>query len=233
MRPQDVLRRNFIARAVPGAMLALGAWAPARATGDVVLVEAGPQAALVDYLAGTFTLAAQFEHLQSGRGGRVQTFKGEMLLKRPGRFRWEIQSPYAQLQIIRDKIFLLYDPDLAQLTKRPIESALDATPAGLLLSAGPEAAQTLARQFEMRALPSQSGLQRVLLTPRSANASAGSSASSLEVGLNDKGEITQFELTDGLGRRSLVRLKSIRRNQPIADSRFEFTPPAGTEVIQP
>jgi outer membrane lipoprotein-sorting protein len=53
------------------------------------------------------------------------------------------------------------------------------------------------------------------------------------VGLNDKGEITQFELTDGLGRRSLVRLKSIRRNQPIADSRFEFTPPAGTEVVQP
>jgi outer membrane lipoprotein carrier protein len=209
-----------------GAALSLGAWNSAQATGDVVLVEAGPQAALVDYLAGTFTLAAQFEHLQSGRGGRVQTFKGEMLLKRPGRFRWEIQSPYAQLQIIRDKTFLLYDPDLAQLTKRPLESALDATPAGLLLSAGPEAAQTLARQFDMRALPSQSGLQRVLLTGKG-------SATSLEVGLNDKGEITQFELTDGLGRRSLVRLKSIRRNQPIADSRFEFTPPAGTEVVQP
>ncbi|MGA1695022.1 MAG: LolA family protein, partial [Burkholderiaceae bacterium] len=164
MNLHDLKRRQFMARLMGGAALSLGAWNSAQATGDVVLVEAGPQAALVDYLAGTFTLAAQFEHLQSGRGGRVQTFKGEMLLKRPGRFRWEIQSPYAQLQIIRDKTFLLYDPDLAQLTKRPLESALDATPAGLLLSAGPEAAQTLARQFDMRALPSQSGLQRVLLT---------------------------------------------------------------------
>jgi outer membrane lipoprotein carrier protein len=81
----------------------------------------------------------------------------------------------------------------------------------------------------MRALPSQSGLQRVLLKPKESSGSA----TTLEVGLNDKGEITQFELTDGLGRRSLVRLQSIRRNQPIADSRFEFTPPPGTEVVQP
>ncbi|CAM8646787.1 LolA Outer membrane lipoprotein-sorting protein [Burkholderiales bacterium] len=222
-------RRAFLGRAASGLVLGLGWPTLASATGDVVLVEAGPQAALVEYLSGTFTLAARFEHLQSGRSGRVQTFKGEMLLKRPGRFRWEIQSPYAQLQIIRDKTFLLYDPDLAQLTRRPIESALDATPAGLLLSAGPEAAQTLARQFDMRALPSQSGLQRVLLKPKESSGSA----TTLEVGLNDKGEITQFELTDGLGRRSLVRLQSIRRNQPIADSRFEFTPPPGTEVVQP
>lgn len=200
---------------------------PARAAAEVVLVEAGPQAALVDYLAGTLTLSAQFEHLQTGRGGRVQTFRGEMLLKRPGRFRWDIQSPYAQLQIIRDNTFLLYDPDLAQLTRRPLESALEATPAGLLLSAGPEAAQSLGRQFDLSALPSQSGLQRVLLRPKSGG------GSSLEVGLNDRGEITQFELTDALGRRSLVRLSAIRRNQPIADSRFQFTPPPGTEVIQP
>lgn len=222
---------QFTSGLVLSASVALGLSCPAlaQAVGDVVLVEAGPEAALVDFLAGTLTLTAQFEHLQSGRGGRVQTFKGEMLLKRPGRFRWEIQSPYAQLQIIRDNSFLLYDADLAQLTKRPLESALDATPAGLLLSAGPEAAQTLARQFSMQALPSQSGLRRVLLKPK---ASEGS-ATSLEVGLNDKGEIVQFELADALGRRSLVRLRGIKRNQPIADSRFQFTPPPGTEVVQP
>jgi len=228
-------RRAFLSKISPALMLPAGVAlglsrsALAQAAGDVVLVEAGPEAALVDFLAGTLTLSAQFDHQQSGRGGRVQTFKGEMLLKRPGRFRWEIQSPYAQLQIIRDNSFLLYDADLAQLTKRPLESALDATPAGLLLSAGPEAAQTVARQFSMQALPSQPGLRRVLLRPK---ASEGS-ATSLEVGLNDKGEIVQFELADALGRRSLVRLRGIKRNQPIADSQFQFIPPPGTEVVQP
>ena len=45
-----------------------------------------------------------------------------------------VKKPYSQLQLLRGKEFLIFDPDLNQVTVREIDDSFVDTPAGLLFS---------------------------------------------------------------------------------------------------
>ncbi|MFM1879854.1 MAG: hypothetical protein RLZZ344_88 [Pseudomonadota bacterium] len=195
----------------------------------VVEILAGADQMLLEYLSGTQSLQAEFVHEQISGSGRVTRFSGVMRLQRPGLFRWEVQKPYAQLQLVRNSEFILYDPDLAQVTIRPLEGAVMATPAGLLLSAGPDAAEVLRRHFVLRNLESQEGLSWVLVESKAAQ----EASQKLAAGFDSRGMLQQFQLIDQIGRRSRVVLSQIQRNQPIPPELFVFRPPKGAEVIRP
>jgi outer membrane lipoprotein carrier protein len=104
-----------------------------------------------------------------------------------------------------------------------------ATPAGLLLSAGPDAAEVLSRHFVLRNLEDQEGLSWVLVESKAAQ----ESGQKLAAGFDVKGMLQQFQLIDQIGRRSRVVLSQIQRNQPLAADLFVFRPPKGAEVIRP
>ncbi|MBM3376377.1 MAG: outer membrane lipoprotein chaperone LolA [Betaproteobacteria bacterium] len=195
----------------------------------VVQVLAGADQMLLQYLTTTQSLQAQFLHEQISGSGRLMRFSGVMSLQRPGRFRWEVQKPYAQLQLVRDGEFILYDADLAQVTIRPLEEAAMATPAGLLLAAGPDAAEVLQRHFVLRNLEDQDGLSWVLVESKAGQ----DGGQKLAAGFDAKGMLQQFQLIDQIGRRSRVVLSRIQRNQPLAADLFGFRPPKGVEVIRP
>lgn len=195
----------------------------------VVEVLAGADQKLLAYLASTQSLRADFLHEQISTGGRLQRFSGQMALSRPGQFRWEIKKPYSQLQLIDGKQFLLYDPDLNQLTERTIDDALDATPAGLLLSSGPMAKALIEKRFELTNLPDRDGLQWVRLSPK---AKGEASKALLEVGMNEVGELAAFFMQDAMGRQSRVLLSNRQRNLSLPKSLFEFDPPQGTERLR-
>lgn len=225
------LSRRLLMRRVAGVALLASVSAvalPARAQA-VVQVLAGADQMLLQYLTTTQSLQAQFLHEQMSGSGRVTRFSGVMSLQRPGLFRWEVQKPYAQLQLVRNGEFILYDPDLAQVTIRPLEEAVMATPAGLLLSAGPDAAEVLRRHFVLRNLEDQEGLSWVLVESKAAQ----ESGQKLAAGFDAKGMLQQFQLIDQIGRRSRVVLSQIQRNQPLAADLFVFRPPKGAEVIRP
>lgn len=223
-------RRLIVRGAAAAVMLAMGFMlAPSVRAQTVVQVIAGADQMLLQYLTTTQSLQAQFLHEQMSGSGRVTRFSGVMSLQRPGLFRWEVQKPYAQLQLVRNGEFILYDPDLAQVTIRPLEDAVMATPAGLLLSAGPDAAEVLSRHFVLRNLEDQEGLSWVLVESKAAQ----ESGQKLAAGFDAKGMLQQFQLIDQIGRRSRVVLSQIQRNQPLAADLFVFRPPKGAEVIRP
>ena len=195
----------------------------------VVEVLAGADQKLLAYLASTQSLQADFLHEQISSGGRPQRFSGQMALARPGQFRWEIKKPYSQLQLIQGTRFLLYDPDLIQLTERTIDEALDATPAGLLLSSGPKAKALIEQRFQLANLPDRDGLQWVRLSPKS---KGEVSKALLEVGMNEAGELASFFMQDAMGRQSRVLLNNRQRNTSLPKSLFEFNPPEGTERLR-
>lgn len=225
-----LLRRLILRGAAAAVMLAMGFMlAPSVRAQTVVQVIAGADQMLLQYLTTTQSLQAQFLHEQMSGSGRVTRFAGVMSLQRPGLFRWEVQKPYAQLQLVRNGEFILYDPDLAQVTIRPLEEAVMATPAGLLLSAGPDAAEVLSRHFVLRNLEDQEGLSWVLVESKAAQ----ESGQKLAAGFDAKGMLQQFQLIDQIGRRSRVVLSQIQRNQPLAADLFVFRPPKGAEVIRP
>jgi outer membrane lipoprotein carrier protein len=223
--------RRFLVRGIASLAVPLFlAFSVSRAFSQpVVQVLAGADQMLLQYLTTTQTLQAAFLHEQMSGAGRVMRFTGLMSLQRPGRFRWEVQKPYAQLQLVRDGEFILYDSDLAQVTIRPLEDAVMATPAGLLLSAGPDAADVLAKHFVLRNLEDQDGLSWVLVESRVGQ----DGGQKLAAGFDAKGMLQQFQLIDQIGRRSRVVLSQIQRNQPLAADLFVFRPPKGAEVIRP
>ena len=57
---------------------------------------------------------------------------GKVQLSRPGRFNWEYEKPYPQRIIADGKNVWVYDQDLEQVTVKPLDDALGATPVALL-----------------------------------------------------------------------------------------------------
>lgn len=206
-----------------------GPWPGVVQAQPVVEVIAGPEERLITALRDIQSLQANFLHEQASPSGRVMRFSGVLALARPGRFRWEVQKPYPQLQLIRGDEFLLYDPDLAQVTVRRIDTAQMTSPAGLLLLAGPDAERLVRERFELAGLPDRDGLSWVSVKPREAT----ETLSALEVGLSREGQIAQFLLVDAMGRRSKVTLSAQRRNAALPAGTFEFKAPAGVEWLRP
>jgi outer membrane lipoprotein carrier protein len=91
--------------------------------------------ALDRFLAGLSSWRAPFtQEVIDSAGVRVEQGTGTLLVRRPGRFRWEYtpQDAGAQLLIADGRNLWFYDQELQQATVKPASSALTATPVVLL-----------------------------------------------------------------------------------------------------
>ena len=95
------------------------AWADARE-------ELNARLAAMEYLAADFT-----QQVQGSRGEVIEQSRGIVRLLRP-QFRWEVIDPYPQVIVTEDGQLKIYDPDLEQVTVRPLDEALVDTPLALL-----------------------------------------------------------------------------------------------------
>ena len=87
---------------------------------------------LSERLDGLVHFAARFDQAIAGSRGQIlEQSTGYVLLDRP-RFRWVVDDPYPQIIVTEGELLKVYDPDLEQLTLRPLEAALKDTPISLL-----------------------------------------------------------------------------------------------------
>jgi outer membrane lipoprotein carrier protein len=93
-------------------------------TSDAELLSARLKA--MHRFAGRFTQA-----IAGGRGQVLEESTGYVLLDRPN-FKWVVDDPYPQIIITEGGMLKVYDPDLEQLTIRPLAEALKDTPVSLL-----------------------------------------------------------------------------------------------------
>lgn len=167
-------------------------------------------------------LQTKFEQTQYDEtGAALQTSRGDFLLSRPNRFRWDYREPYAQTMLSDGLIFWFYDVDLAQVTRRNAANALQGTPA-LLLAGGP----ALTRQFVLTSLGPRDGLSWVLLVPKSKEGDF----SEIRLGLAN-GLPAAMELKDNLGQLTRIRFSGTRINPGLAANLFAFKVPAGVELV--
>lgn len=151
----------------------------------------------------------------------LQETSGQMLLLRPGRFRWDYKKPYEQQIVSNGKKVWLYDVDLEQVTVKTLDGVLGSTPALLLSSDTP-----IAKNFTIRELGEEQNLQWVELTPLQKE----SSFEKLVLGFDDTNLIS-MELYDAFGQLTRLRFKKIERNPIIDPARFDFIPPKDVDVI--
>lgn len=168
--------------------------------------------------------AAFTQVVTSPDGAKKKTSSGSFEFARPNRFRFAYAKPYEQLIVgDGDKVWL-YDVDLQQVTVRPMDQALGATPAALL------AGSNLEKDFELKAQPSAQGIDWVQATPRNRNESIG--FQSLRVGFRGK-VLAAIELVDSFGQRSQLTFSEVATNGAPAADTFRFTPPKGVDVLKP
>jgi outer membrane lipoprotein carrier protein len=148
--------------------------------------------------------------------------KGEFAFARPGRFRWDIQSPYQQLIVTDGKKLYFYDKDLKQVTIREAGDVISATPAAVLFGGA-----DLDSAFTLKDEGERDGLQWVEAVPKAAD----SGFDRIRIGMRD-GLPAEMEVKDAFGQVNRFTFTRISRNAAVADSEFSFTPPAGVDVIQ-
>ena len=159
----------------------------------------------------------------------VRQTQGHFVFQRPGRFVWDTQKPYEQKLIANGNQLILWDKDLNQATFRPVGQALASTPAAILFGEA-----SLDQHFELVDGEERLGMKWVTLVPKtdpSARRQNDLPYTKISIGMSN-GLPKALELMDGLGSVVLVTLDKIRLNVNLPVNRFNFTPPAGAEVLR-
>ncbi|HEY8879841.1 MAG TPA: outer membrane lipoprotein chaperone LolA [Roseateles sp.] len=154
-------------------------------------------------------------------GKRKKTSSGSFEFQRPNQFRFAYAKPFEQVIVADGHKVWIYDADLNQASSRKLADALGATPAALL------AGTNIERDFTLKALPAEGGVDWVQASPKQAE----STIQSLKLGFKGK-ELAAMEIVDGFGQRSRLDFSAVQANVAVAAERFQFKLPAGADLIE-
>jgi outer membrane lipoprotein carrier protein len=173
------------------------------------------------------TLEARFTETYTG-AGISRTESGTLLLKKPGRMRWDYDQPHPKMFLTDGQMAWFYVPGERQARRTPVKQLDDLrSPLRYLLGK-----TKLEKELEGLSLaadekPVNSGDVVLRGVPK---------------GLRDRVEQTLLEVSpDGLitriaveeidGSRTEFRFLQQKENVEIPDAQFHFVPPAGVEIV--
>jgi outer membrane lipoprotein carrier protein len=195
--------------------------------------------------------ASFLQTLADPHGREIDRATGTIVVQRPGKFRWEIHPQSTaesasgasgaggasggsgasagpggsggagQLMVCDGKNLWFFDRDLDQVTVKPVDAALSATPAMLL-----SGAVDVRKNFTITPAGERLGLTWVLVEPHGTEADFRRALFGF-----DQGELKRMILEDKLDQTATVMFDRIERNGPVNPSEVSFTPPAGADVI--
>lgn len=186
------------------------------------------------YLDHLKTLRATFlQTLADPHGREIDRSTGTIIVQRPGKFSWEIHPQTAgsaaggsggssgQLMVCDGRNLWFFDRDLDQVTVKPVDAALSATPAMLL-----SGAVDVRKNFTITPAGEREGLTWVLVEPQGTEADFRRALFGFE-----HGDLKRMILEDKLDQTATVIFDKIERNGPVSAAQLSFTPPKGADVI--
>ena len=182
---------------------------------------------LDSFLEDMKTLRATFlQTLVDSHGREIDRSTGTLIVSRPGKFSWEIHpqgtgAEAGQLMVADGRNLWFLDRDLQQVTVKPADSALSATPAMLL-----SGTVDVRKNFSVMAAPKRDGLDWVLVEPHGSEADFRRAL----LGFDGK-DLKRMILEDKLGQTATVMFDHVERNGLVKSEEVSFTPPAGVDVI--
>jgi len=210
--------KRFVMKKLPYIKgLALGSWLACASA------FAGVSAQLDHFFNEVQTYSAKFQQVVLDEGfNPIEESSGTLFIKRPGQFRWNYEPPNAHRIISNGEKVWIYDVELEQVTVRSQKEALGKTPAGLLAGGA-----DVEEQFEVTDLGEVNGpLHWVRMVPKGEDVGF----EDIRIGFED-GSLRVLELVDGLGQTTRITMTDAEENRSISDSRFQFAPPDGVDVI--
>jgi outer membrane lipoprotein carrier protein len=230
-------------------MLALPPDAVARAAAAPVASQspaASPSTPLDEYLDNLRTLRVTFlQTLADPHGREIDRATGTLIVQRPGKFRWETEpqpldaagaasgsAPGASaggghgratgpLLVCDGTNLWFYDRELQQVTVKPVNAVLSATPAMLL-----SGAVDVRKSFTMTSAGRREDLDWVLVEPNGTDADFRRALFGFA-----HGELKRMILEDRLDQTATIIFQKIERNGPVLPGEVSFTVPPGVDVI--
>lgn len=185
---------------------------------------------LKSLLAPIESLTADFQQeLLNEQGATLQQAKGQMSLKKPGQFRWEVQGKDPRLVVSNGKKVWDYDKDLEQVTIQKISKAESRAPIFFLTGD----VSTLKNDFKIAKLTEKNKTcmknseQCFELIPKTEH----SPFQSIRVGFKNK-ILNELEMSDQLGQKSFFMFSDAKLNAPLPDTQFQFVVPKGVDVVE-
>lgn len=178
---------------------------------------------LHNFLAKASTLQADFAQVQIDENGHQgKRASGVFYLQRPGKFRWDYQTPYSQEIVSSGSKVWFYDKDLEQVTAKQLNAAIGSTPA-LLLSG--EVA--LEKNFTIEKQEVEEGIYWLKLLPKAEE----SGFKYVLIGLEGN-NLAAMELSDNFGQLTRIYFHNVKTGVKPDPSIFEFKPPPGVDVFE-
>ena len=150
----------------------------------------------------------------------VQRSNGKVWIKRPGYFRWQVQSPQSSLLIVNPTTVWNYDEDLAQATKQPLNKAQGLNAANFLSGD----TDSLVKQFAISAQQKGQAITFTLLPKQK------TFFESMQLTFTGK-ILTQMDTQNAIGQHSVFVFSQIKYNQSLSAKLFKFVPPKGVDVL--
>jgi outer membrane lipoprotein carrier protein len=180
------------------------------------------------YLDNLKTLRTSFlQTLVDGQGHEIDRSTGTLIVARPGKFSWDIHpqtgdaNKAGQLMVSDGRNLWFFDRDLEQVTVKPVDAALSATPAMLL-----SGTVDVRKNFTLTPAGQREGLDWVLVEPHGVDADFKDALFGFA-----SGDLKRMILEDKLGQTATIMFDHIERNVPVSAQETTFTPPKGADVI--
>lgn len=174
------------------------------------------------------SLEAEFTELYRG-SGMERTESGTLWLKKPGKMRWEYRSPKEKLFVSDGKDAWFYVPEDRQARKSAAKKLEDLrSPLAFLLGK-----TKLEKELQGLSLaPDISPLQSGDTVLRGVPKGLEDQISEIVIEITPENSITRLIMQGVDGASTEYRFSEQKENLPIADGRFGFRPPAGTEIVE-
>ncbi len=172
------------------------------------------------------SLAADFTQVYTAPGERTRRESGHLLLKKPGKMRWDYTSPEAKLFISDGRWLYEYVPAEKYATRSRVKEADDLrAPFAFLLGRG-----NLRRDFKHIEFASESpvkaGNKVLRMVPKRA---VDFKELLIEVEPNSL-QLARLSIIETNSARSDFMFSNVRENVPVSANQFTFKAPPGVEV---
>jgi len=161
-------------------------------------------------------------------GGLARTESGKMWLKKPGRMRWEYETPVSKLFLTNGKVAWFYVPGERQARRASIHGLGDLrSPLRYLLGH-----TKLEKEFSGLAFsngqPDRAGDVSITGVPKGME----DRVSRVDLEITPDHQICRISIYSLDGSVTEFRFRDERDNVLIANQRFQFVPPPGVEVLE-
>jgi outer membrane lipoprotein carrier protein len=174
------------------------------------------------------SLQAEFTEVYRG-SGMERTESGTLWLKKPGKMRWEYRSPRDKLFVSNGKDAWFYIPEDRQARKTDAKKLEDIrSPLGFLLGK-----TKLEKELQGLSLaPDVHPLQPGNIVLRGVPQALADRVSEILLEITPDHQIARIVIQEVDGAVTEYRFGEMKEDAAIADGRFQFKPPEGTETVE-